>query len=81
MIAKVEVRNRLATYEWKIKQEIKTAKEEMNLIGDACVTMEAKAIWNQSKEYARLSSKIETLNEVLMDIIDIRCEKIFEDTN
>lgn len=50
-------------------------------MNDACVTMEAKAIWNQSKEYARLSSKIETLNEVLMDIIDIRCEKIFEDTN
>lgn len=79
MIAKVEVRKQLALYEQKIKDEIKRVKEESEKMYNACSTMEMKAIWKQSKEYARLSERWSTLTEVLWSIRDIRCDEMFED--
>ena len=79
MVAKIEVRKRLALYEQEIKERRKLIEEKMKRIGDACTTIQAKAIWSGSIEHMKLHTKWATLNEVLMDIIDIRCEEMFED--
>lgn len=79
MIAKAEVRKRLALYEQEIKKEKQAISDELDRMRDACLTVEMQAIWNQSKEYARLMAKWQVLNEVLMDIRDIRCSEMLED--
>lgn len=79
MIAKVEVRRRLALYEQEIKERRSLVEEEMNRIKNACTTMEAKTICLGSIEYAKLAAKYATLNEILMDIVGIRCEEMLED--
>ena len=79
MIAKVEVRKQLALYEQKIKKEKQSVIDELNRMRDSCLTVEMQAIFNQSKEYARLMAKWEVLSEVLMDIRDIRCGEMLED--
>ena len=79
MIAKVEVRKRLALYEQEIKKRRNLIEEEMKRINGACTTIEAKTILFGSIEYMKLATKFATLNEILMDIIDIRCEEVFED--
>ena len=79
MIAKVEVRKRLALYEQKIREEKKDIEAELDRMRNACATVEMKAIWNQSKEYAVLMAKWETLNEILMGIVNIRCDAMFDD--
>ena len=79
MIAKVEVRKRLALYEQEIKKEKQAISDELDRMREACLTVEMQAIWNQSKEYARLMAKWEVLNNVLMDVRDIRCSEMLED--
>lgn len=79
MIAKVEVRKRLALYEQQIKEEIKRIENEAKRMDDACSTMEMKAIWKQSKEYTKLHTRWSTLTEILWGIRDIRCDEILND--
>lgn len=79
MIEKSAVRKRLALYEDKIKEEKKSIEAELKKMKDACLTSEMQTVWNQSKEYARLNVKLQVLSEVVMDIIDIRCEEMFND--
>ena len=79
MIAKAEVRKRLALYEQEIKKEKQAISDELDRMRDACLTVEMQAIWNQSKEYARLMAKWEVLNNVLMEVMDIRCGEMLED--
>lgn len=79
MIAKVEVRKRLALYEDKLKERKKSIQEEIRRMNDSCTTLEMQAIWHQSKEYAMLMTEMQVLHEVLFDIDDIRCEEMFED--
>lgn len=79
MIAKEEVRKQLALYEQEIKKEKQAVADELDRMRDACLTVEMQAIWNQSKEYARLMAKWQVLNNVLMDVRDIRCSEMLED--
>ena len=79
MISKLEVRKQLALYEQTIRKEKQAISDELDRMRDACLTVEMQAIWNQSKEYARLMAKWEVLNDVLMDVRDIRCSEILED--
>ena len=79
MIAKVEVRKQLALYEHEIKKEKQAVADELARMRDACLTVEMQAIFNQSKEYARLMAKLEVLSEVLADVRDIRCGEMLED--
>lgn len=81
MIAKIEVRKRLALYEKKLREERKEIERELEEMKSACTTSEMEAIWRQSKEYTRLNERWQTLHEVVMDIIDIRCEEMFNDYN
>ena len=79
MVEKVAVRKMLASYERKLKEEIRKIEEEKQRISDAIATIEAKEIWWQSKQYAELTEKYITLRNVLMDIIDMRCDEILID--
>ena len=79
MISKLEVRKRLALYEQEIRTVKQAIVDELDRMRDACLTGEMNAIWHQSKEYTRLMAKLEVLNDVLMDIMDIRCSEMLED--
>lgn len=80
MIAKVEVRRQLALYENKIREEIQNIREDIKDMDNACGdSMQMKRIWLASEIYAKLNTKLTTLNCVLSDIIDMRCSEIFED--
>ena len=79
MIEKVEVRRQLALYENKIREEIKSIREEMQAMNESCTTTAMKEIWLESEKYTKLSTRIKTLSGVLSDVIDIRCSEIFED--
>ena len=79
MIKKVEVRQRLALYEKKLKEERQSIIAEMDRMSEACTTLAMKRIWQNSKEYLELVTRLITLNEVSMDIIDIRCDEMFAD--
>lgn len=78
MISKLEVRKRIVLLEQKIKEEKHNILMEINKMRDACTTPEMKAIFHESKEYIRLHTRLDTLHEVLNDIIDMRCEEMFE---
>ena len=47
-----------------IKKEIKAIREEITRMENSCITMEMKAIWNNSKEYAVLHAKLEVLTNI-----------------
>lgn len=79
MIKKAIVRRRLALYEKKIKEEIVNIEEKIQSMKDACKTREMMTILFDSKEYARLLSRFETLCEVQSYILDMRCEDMFAD--
>lgn len=79
MIAKVEVRRYLASYENKIREEAKGIKERIQTIEDTCTTPELERMWRNSHEYIELHTRLMTLNFVLSDIIDMRCDRIFEE--
>ena len=79
MIAKVEVRKRLALYEDKLKERQKSIQGEIRRMNESCTTLEMDSIWHRSKEYAKLMTELQVLREVLFDIIDIRCDEMFED--
>lgn len=79
MIEKLEVRKMLASYEQKLKEEIRKIEEEKQRISDDCKGMEAKEIWWQSSKYAVLTEKYITLRNVLTDIIDMRCDEILNE--
>jgi N-glycosylase/DNA lyase len=79
MIEKADVRKQLAKYENKVRARKKLVEDELDRMRNACATVEMLEIWNQSKEYAKLHERWATLNEVLMDIMDIRCDDILED--
>ena len=79
MIAKVEVRKRLALYENTIKEEIKKIENQIKKMDESCSTMEMKTIWKQSKEYTKLNTRWSTLTEILWGVQDIRCDEMFED--
>ena len=81
MIAKIEVRKRIALYEQKLREERQSIEKELEKMKNACATSEMEAIWRQSKEYARLNERLKTLHEVTMDLIDMRCEEMFDDYN
>lgn len=79
MIKKIEVRRRIALLEKKIKEEKHNIAVEMQKMKDSCTTIEMQEILRASQAYTKLHTRLETLNEVLIDIIDMRCEEIFED--
>lgn len=79
MIAKAEVRKRLALYENTIKEEIKKIENQIKKMDESCSTMEMKTIWKQSKEYTKLNTRWSTLTEILWGVQDIRCDEMFED--
>lgn len=79
MIEKLAVRKMLASYELKLKEEIRKIEEERQRINDCCVSLEAKEIWWNSNKYNELVTKYITLNKVLMDIIDMRCHEDLND--
>lgn len=79
MIEKIEVRKRIALLENKIKEERQNILAEMDRMKGGCETLEILDILLNSKEYLKLSIKLATLNEVAMDIIDMRCDEMFED--
>jgi adenosyl cobinamide kinase/adenosyl cobinamide phosphate guanylyltransferase len=79
MIEKLTVRKRLASYETKLKEEAKKVDAERQKLIDACTTSEARTILFQSKEYAELATKFAMLNIIRKDIMDMRCEEMFDD--
>lgn len=79
MIAKVEVRRVLALYEKKLKEERQSIIAEMDRMSNACTTLAMKEVWINSNEYLKLATRLATLNEVSMNIIDIRCDEMFAD--
>lgn len=79
MVAKIEVRKRIAAYEDKLRQEIKDVAKEMMRMKESCKTSDMEVVWKQSATYAKLHSRWETLHEILDDIIDLRCEETWED--
>ena len=80
MIEKLAVRKMLASYELKLKKQMKEIDEERQRISDAFTTMEAKEIWWNSDKYAMLNEKWLTLGKVLTNIIYMRCsEELMED--
>jgi NurA-like 5'-3' nuclease len=79
MIAKVEVRRYLVSYENKIREEAKGIREKIQAMEDACSTFEMERIWRNSNEYTELHTRLITLNKVLSDIIDMRYDRIFEE--
>ena len=79
MIEKIKVRRRLALYEKKIKEERVSIEEKIKRMKEACTTRETMMILLDSKEYARLVSRLETLDEVQSNILDIRCEEMLAD--
>ena len=81
MISKVAVRLRLATYEQELKARKQDIMAEMERLSDACTTIEAKTILYNSEYYMNLVTRLATLNEVSMDISDIKYDEMFEDDN
>lgn len=79
MIAKLEVRRMLASYEQKIREEIKGIREKLQTMENSCTTLEMERIWRDSNEYTELHTRLATLNNVISNIIDMRCSKIFEE--
>lgn len=79
MIKKVEVRRRLALYEKQIKKEMDRVGERITAINNACTTSETKVMCRQSLEYAKLTARWDVLRAVLLDVVGIRCEEMFED--
>jgi hypothetical protein len=79
MIAKLEVRRMLVSYENKLREEIKGIREKLEAMENACPTLEIERIWRRSEEYAELHTKLTTLSGVLSDIIDMRYSKILDD--
>lgn len=80
MIAKLEVRRQLASYENKLREEINSIETEIERITNACKgSIELQQIWLASNKYFRIKTKLATLKDVLNDIIDMRCSKIFEE--
>ena len=79
MIAKLEVRRMLASYEQKIREEIKGIREKLQIMEDSCSTFEMERIWRDSKEYTELHTRLATLSNVISDIIDMRCSEILEE--
>lgn len=81
MTIKAQFGQRLAAYEQELKDKRQSVVAEMERLSDACTTMEAKTILYNSVDYMKLASRLATLNEVSMDILDIRCDEMFEDDN
>ena len=79
MIAKIEVRKRIALLERKMKEERQNILAEMDRMKGGCATLEMLDILLNSKEYTKLCVKLATLNEIASDIIDLRCDEMFED--
>lgn len=79
MIEKVKVRKMLAKYEQHLKEEKKLIENEMDRMRNACATVEMMTVWKQSKEYERLNSRWQTLSEIIVDMIDIRCDEMLND--
>ena len=79
MIAKAEVRKRLALYKTKLKEEIKDVENEIKRMDNAFSTEEAKKIWKESAEYSALRSRWIALGEVSWDIGDIMFDEMFDD--
>ena len=79
MIAKVEVRKELASYEQKIKTEIKKIEDEVKRMDDIFDTNDTRRIWKESAKYSALYTRWSTLKEVLWGIQDIRCGEMLND--
>ena len=79
MIEKLAVRKMLASYEKKLKEEIRSIEEEIENMNNACATNAMSKIWHNSKEYLELLTKYGTLYEVLSNIRDLRCDEMLED--
>ncbi len=79
MIAKVEVRRELASYEQKIKAEIKKVEDELKRMDDIFDTNDTRSIWKASAKYSQLITRRSTLTEVLWGIQDIRCGEMLND--
>jgi hypothetical protein len=78
MIEKLAVRKMLANYEKHIKEEIRKVEAEKQGIDNA-IAYEAKEIWYSSNKYMELTTKYITLNIVLSEIRDMRCDEMLED--
>ena len=63
----------------KLKEERQNIIAEMDRLKGGCATLEMVDILLNSKEYLKLSIRYETLSEVSRDILDMRCDEMFED--
>ena len=79
MIAELEVRRMLASYEQKLREEIADTREHIQTMEDSCRTVEMERIWRESNEYIELHTRLATLRNVISNIIDMRCSKILEE--
>lgn len=79
MVEKVEVRGMLASYEAKIKEEIKEVENKMKVMRDNCTTPDMVAILRESVPYNKLNQRWITLNCVRREISDMRCSELLDD--
>lgn len=78
-VEKILVRRKLADYENKLKNEMRDISNRIEEMNKVCSTSEMNTIWHQSKEYALLMDRLDTLSRVKMDITEIRCSDLLED--
>lgn len=78
-IQKSDVRKRIALLERNIREQKQSVIAEMDKLRGGCATLEMVDVLLNSKEYLKLSTRLATLNDVLMDIVDMRCDEMFED--
>ena len=79
MISKVKVRQELALYEQKIKEERLKVENEINRMNGIFDTNDTEPIWKSSAKYSALRARYSTLTEVLWGIQDIRCGEMLND--
>ena len=80
MIEKVKVRQKIASYEDKIKCEAREAEKELKKLETECsLSNAAHKLWAESKERAVLIERIETLRKAHFLLTALRCDDLFND--
>ena len=80
MIEKVKVRQKIASYESKIKYETREAEKELEKLETECsLSKQSHKLWLESKERAVLIERIETLRKAHFLLTDLRCDDLFND--
>lgn len=80
MIEKVKVRQKIASYELKIKEEIKKVEEEIAKYEKECsVSNMSQKFWYDSQERAVLIERMTTLRKAYFLLTDLRCDDLLND--